>query len=306
MRIDAVDGMGQSLLMQLASQLSYVELIGLQGKVHSSSIRKNDGSRFLLENKFRGVDLYEVMRLLNLSNRGNRIMLLHLLKRMDILTILRLLSKRQLIYALRFLNKGTLIRLMMTLPKLMLVKMLLHILPMEKLMERLPRSILFLILRSKKLDNRMLMKGFEGMDLRLMRRVVATVLNRNVDQMNRVEMLAILFNLKKKDILDGLRVLPQKALAQFVGVFTEKDPTLLTLIPPAFMMKLLSKMPKLTLMEMFDKVPNEMIINIFLSQLPHSFLSEIAADVEPGELMGYMISQQAGLLQQLGADLAAA
>lgn len=298
-----IEGIEYNVASAMANQASYIELMGLEGKVSTSSIDNNKGSRYLQENNWRGLDLYEVTKHLQIAQ--NKLMILKLLKRHELFQILMLLDKDKLINGLRFFSKERLMRLMMLLPKQVLIKMLLHLFPMDYLIQKMPTQELFAILRSGKLDVRELVKGFQMMDPKFLRIILGKITGRNVDHLSMREMLDIFMKLKKRMILDGMKFLPFDALQPFVLGFTKQDPRLLENMSLAFIFKLFEKMAKPTMLDAFRVLPESMILK-FLAQLPDKFLIMVAAQIDNSTLEKYLIAEQPNLLAMLaGADLAA-
>lgn len=298
-----IEGIEYNVASAMANQASYIELMGLEGKVTTSSIDNNKGVRYLQENNWRGLDLYEVTKQLQIAQ--NKLMILKLLKREELFQILRLLDKDKLINGLRFFSKERLLRLMMLLPKRVLIKMLLHLFPMDYLIQKMPPHELFAILRSGKLDVRQLVKGFKMMDPKFLHMILGKITGRNVNHLNMREMLAIFMKLKKRMILDGMKFLPYDALQPFVLNFTKKDPQLLENMSLAFIFKLFDKLTKPTMLDAFRVLPEGLILK-FLAQLPDKFLLLVAAQINDAMLEKYLIAEQPNLLALLaGADLAA-
>ncbi len=250
----------------------------------------------------RGLDLYQIVKGLQVSQ--NKLLILRLLKRGDLLQILLLLSKDQLINGLRFFSKSKLLRLMMLLPKQVLLKMLLHLLPLEHLMQKMPTRELMSILRSRKLNVRELVKGFKTMDPKHLHFILGKITGLNVKHLSMREMMAVFMKLKKRHIMQGMRFLPFKALTPFVTGFAQKDPSLLQNVSLSFIFKQFDKMSKPTMLESFRTLDNKTLIK-FLSNLPDKFLIQVAAQIDDSQLEKFLVSQQPELLALLAGDMAA-
>jgi hypothetical protein len=298
-----IEGIECEVAVALAAQTSYIEQMGLQGKVGTNSIDDNTGTRFLREKNWRGVDMYEVLRNLQISK--NKILILKLLQRADLLRILLLLHKDQLINGLRFFSKEKLLRLLMMLPKQVLIKMLLHLFSMEFLISKMPTHEIFSVLRNQKITVRELVKGFEMMDPKFLHFILGKITGMNVQHLSMREMLDIFMKLRKRTILDGMQFLPFKALMPFILNFTKKDPTLFESLSLAFIFKLFEKMSKPSMLECFQLLPESMILK-FLGQLPDKFLIQVAAQIDDGAFEKYLVSQQSNLLAMLGGGNLAA
>ncbi|MDX2085240.1 MAG: hypothetical protein SFZ03_07625 [Candidatus Melainabacteria bacterium] len=297
-----VEGIDESMATSLMGRLTYIEEMGLQQKVHPSSLRDNSGTRKIQENSYRGLDLYEVVKALNL--KSNKLMVIRLMRRADWMALLFLLEKDQLIAGLRFFSKEKLLRLMTLLPKPLLLKMLLHTLPMEYLIQKLPTHEIFNILRSKKLTEKHMAKGFSWMDPKYLQFILMKITNVPLHTLNPVEMVDMLKNFKKRELLEGMKMLPFKALQPFVLMFTKQDPELLELLSNKFIFDQFDMMSKPTLLDAFQTLPDSMIIK-FLSQLPDKFLQLVVAQIDEKQLEAYLLSQKPELLAMLaGMDAA--
>lgn len=303
MRVEAIDF---TMANAMASQIHYLDLKKLTPRISSSSLNKNDtGVRLLEENHYRGIDLYEVIQALHLNRADTRFMILNLLKRSDLMEILYLLDKGMLINGLRFFDKRKLLALMMRLPKRMLIRMLRHLFSIEELIGKMPTSELFNILRSDRLPNRELIKAFYKMDMRFLLLLMSKIFDQDMSGLKHAEILDILFKLKKHQIIEGLKFLPFRALIPMVTSLVKSQPDLLENMSLAFIGKLFSNMSKATMLESFEVLPNDIIIEQFLSQLPDKFLVLVAAQIDPSVFEDYLLSRQSNLLAILGAAQAA-
>ncbi|MBX2859743.1 MAG: hypothetical protein KTR14_00790 [Vampirovibrio sp.] len=299
-----IEGIESELLVHLAAQnTTYIDEMGLNGKVQPSSLEDNSGTRKLDENRWRGLDLYEVVKGLQVSD--NKLMILSALKRSDWIQILHLLDKDQLLNGLRFFSKEKLLRLMTLLPKRLLIKMLLHLFPMEYLIAKMPTEELFNILRDGRLTEREMVKGFRKMPMKFLHFILNKITNAQVSHLKQAELLDIFMKLKKRMILNGMRMLPYKALTPFVLFHTQNNPDLLVNMSQKFMFDLFSRITKPTLIDAFQVVDNDIIIK-FLSQLPDNLLIQAAAQVDDKVFEQYLLYEQPQLLAYLAGALEAA
>jgi hypothetical protein len=303
MRIDA------DIAVALATRMTYIEMLGLNGYVNPSSLKDNSGVRALQENQWRDLDLYEIMRFAELGK--NKILLLQMLKRSSLIRILFLLEKDKLLNGLRFFSKEKLLSITTSLPKALQLKMLLHLMPMDQLIQRLPAREIFNILRSKRLTERELVKGFSNLDPKYLQQVLMKITGQPTAHMSQAEMLDSLGKLKKYQILNGMVSLPFKALFLMVSSLAKNDPEILQQISGQFLYKMFDQMSKPTLIEGYRVLPDEMIIRV-LALLPDKFLPLIAAQIDDTVLEAYLLSEEPELLMQMvgggipAADLVAA
>ncbi len=268
----------------------------------TKSSKNTTGTRRQSGVNHRGLDLYEIVKGLEVSQ--NKIMILRLLKRGDLLRILFLLDKNQLINGLRFFSKSRLLRLLMLLPKHTLLKMLLHLFPLEQLMKKMPAKELMSILRSRKLNVRELVKGFQTMEPKHLHFILGKITGLNVQHLSMREMMAIFMKLKKRHILEGMRFLPYKGLTPFVTGFTKKDPSLLQNVSLSFIFKQFDKMSKPTMINSFRVLDNKTLIK-FLANLPDKFLLQVAAQIDDSQLEQLLVAEQPQLLALLAGSMAA-
>lgn len=283
----------------LANQMPYTELMGINHKITSSAMEDNTGVRYIREKGWRDADLHTVMKMLDLSS--NKLLVLRLLQRGDLLAIIRLLGKELMINGLRLFSKEKLMRLMTVLPKNMLIKMLLVHLPIEYLISKLPPHELFAILRSNKLTERDLLKGFINMPMAHLQFILGKILNENVSHLKHSEMMAMFMQLKKRQILEGMRFLPFDALIPFVTQLVQRQPELLENISKAFMFKIFDQMPKPTLLQAFVALPEDVIMKFFIGQMEDKMLVLVAGQLDDKTLEQYLLSQHAGLIAQLAS-----
>jgi hypothetical protein len=302
MRIESID---VDSGVSLAAQISYSELKGVNGKIAPDALADNSGVRFLQDNGWRSSDLYEITRALQLSGKENKILLLQLLKRSALLELIGLMDKGLIIDGLRFLSQEKLLRMMMLLPKMVLFQLLLQLMSLETLIKFMPPGELFNILRSRKLDNRAMLQGFQGMDPKFLLQLMGYILNTESHGLRHAEMLHVLFTTKKHIIMDGLKELPYKALQPFVTSFVKQNPELLELVSQAFVFKMLSQIPKPALLATLHCLPKEIIMDLFVSQLADKFLVMVASNIDEKTLSEYLISSQPQLLLSIAAGLAA-
>lgn len=300
-----IEGIEQPSVLQLAAQVSYVDVKKLNGKVRQNAISDNTGSRFLYENNFRGLDLYEITKMLQLSGKNNKILLLRLLQRGDLLDVIRLMDKGLIINGLRLFSKEKLLRLMMMLPKELLLKMLFSVLKMKDFIKMMPMTEIMNILKNKKLTNRFMLEGFHYMDPKYLHFLLMKLSGQEVGHLRHAEMMTILFDSKKHQILEAMKKLPYKALFRFIQFFAEKDPTILNSVSQGFLFDIFSRMPKGSLLEMMDVLPVETLMKVFVSQMPDNLLVLMASQIDENMLSDYLVSAQPGLLAMIaGLDAA--
>lgn len=297
MRVEGIDSI---IASAVAGQINYIELRGLANRISSSSLRDTKGSRYLQEAQFRDIEIYEVIKALHLQRMDTKIMILSLLRRWDLIELLYMMDKDQLINGLRFFDKRKILRLMTALPKKLLIKMLRHLFSIDELVGKMPTQELFNILRSEKLPNRELMKGFQYMDMRFLHLLIYKITGQEVSGLRQDEIMDILFKTRKHLIIEGLKFLPFKALTPFVTRLVKNNPELLEDMSMQFMFKLFEHMSKPTLLQSFQVLPEDVIIERFLSQLPDQFLVLTVAQIDPSILQGYLLSKHSDLLQSLG------
>ncbi len=296
-----VEGIEPELAKSLASQVSYLEMKGFNNRMTVDMVSDNTGTRALQENGWRSQDLYEVLRLLELSKPDNKFMVLRLLDYTDLIEVLRLLDKEMLVFSLRFFSKEKLMRLMAHLPKELLIKMLLSVMRIEDLVEKMPTAELFRILRSFRLPTRELVKGFYHMPARFLNFLLYKVSGQDMSHLTHDEKMRVLMNTKKRQLLQAMKFLPWKALIPLVNFFAQRDPILLMHMSDRFIFKQFDAMQKSQIMQTFYALPENMIIELFLANLPTQHLVMAAAQVDPSVLQAYLLSEQPNLLAQLAA-----
>lgn len=294
-----IEGIEQPSVLQLAAQVSYVDVKKLNGDVRQNAISDNTGMRFLYENNFRGLDLYEITKALQLSGKNNKILVLRMLQRGDLLDVIRLMDKGLIINGLRLFSKEKLLRLMMLLPKSILMKMLFSVLKIKDFIKMLPMTEILNILRNKKLTNRFMLEGFHGMDPKHLIYMMSHMMNQDVGHLRHAEMMTILFETKKHKILNSMKKLPFKALARFIQFFAGKDQSILHSVSDGFLFDIFSRMPKGSILQMMDVLPKETLMKVFVSQMPDNLLVLMASQIDENMLSEYLVSAQPGLLAML-------
>lgn len=286
------------LALTLSAQVSYIEQIGLSGKVLTKDVEDNTGTRKLRENNWRDVDLQQVIKSLDIAQ--NKFLLLRLLPRMEVFELLLMLDKEQLLYGLMYLPREQLLFLIMQLPKELLIRMLLYLMPLEDLIKMMPSRELFAILKNRRLETKDLIRAFKFMPEKYLQFILMKMTQKPLDKLQKGEMLAMFKQFRKRQIIDGMQMLPFKALQPLVHSLVEDDPELLLSVSTAFMYKMMDRVPKANLVDACRVLPDDLILD-FLSQLPDQFLAMVAEQIDDSVFEQYLMSEQQNLLLYLGS-----
>jgi hypothetical protein len=245
------------------------------------------------------IDLSEIIKLLDLGQTKLAVMLL--LRRADWIRLLYLLPKKLLINGLGLFSQEKLLSLIMYLPREYLIKMMLFLFSVEELVKKMPTNELMRILRSRKLDNRTLVRGLQGMDPKYLQHLLTYIYGAgDYANMKPYEMWRIFMHTDKNRLMDAFRTLPFKALIPLVTHFVKEDPELLGLLSDQFIANLFDRMGKSSMMQSCMVLPEELIIRMLL-QLPDKFLVQVAAQVDDDTFAKYLMANQPDLLRSLAA-----
>ncbi len=289
-----IDGINPN---EFLSKYYYLDQKGLSIFFSPSVVDKNDGMRLDEEQRdWDGDDLQGLLDRLQISE--NKYFIIRLLKRGDIISLLYLLDKQKMVQALAFFPRTKLIQFIHFLPKEVVLKMLLWVIPLRTLMQLFPTEIIFNILRSKRLDVSSFVAGYQNQPIENLRALMMAITGQNVEKMRQPELLAMLKQLSKEQILEGMKTMPQKQIFEFVFQEVKKDPELLMMIPKGEMMKVVSSMPKPNLLELFQLLPENTLVQ-FLSQLPDNLLAMSAALLDDKAFSYILIHQYPDLIASL-------
>jgi hypothetical protein len=287
--------------IMLSAQLTYQDMIGMGKKVNGKSFKDNTGTRKLKENNWRDVDIDNVLEALDISQ--NKFMLLRLLPRMELFEILLLLDKEQLINGLMFLPKEQLVFLIMQLPKELLLKLLLYLMPLKDLVKEMPAKEIFGILKDRKITVKELVQAFkEAMPEKFLQFIMMKMTQADTSHLQKDELLSMFQQFRKREIIEGMKYLPFKALQPLIMNLIEKDPELLMNLSRDFIFKMINRYPKANLVDACRVLPDEIILE-FLDQLPDFFLAMVAEQVDDSVFTQYLLSQQQNLLFYLGTGM---
>jgi Mg/Co/Ni transporter MgtE len=291
------------LAVALSAQVTYADMMGLTGKVLGKDLKNNTGTRKLEENGWREQDIYEIIKALEVDK--NKFLILRLLPRMELFDLIYLLDKEQLLFGLMFLPRERLLQLIIHLPKQLLIRMLLYMLPLKDLIKLMPSRELFNILRSRKLTTRDLIRGLRTLPEKFLRFIMMKMTLKDTPHLSQDELAAMFNNFHKRQLLDGMRMLPFKALMPLVHFLVEQDPELLMNLSRAFIFKVMDMMPKAALVDACRVLPDDILIE-FLDQLPDHFLAQVAEQVDDTMFEQYLMSEQRNLLLYLASGQDAA
>ncbi len=290
MRVDGINA------LDLASYYNYLQETGLDTYFTSSAVKNNSGQRYLQETGWRSQDLQSMMDKLNVSN--NKYFIIRMMQRGDAVNLLSLLQKDQLVQALNFFPRSKLILFINFLPKDVVLKMLLSVIPLDQLLQLFPTETIFNILRSKRLQVSGLVKGFENMPLDVLQQLMCKITGKNMDHVEMPELLSMFQQLKKHQILDGMKSMPQKQLFQMILGVVKMDPQLMMMIPKGDFMNVISVMPKPNLIQLFQLLPKNTLVQ-FLAQLPDKFLAMAAAQLDTTTFEQVLMNQYPDLIANL-------
>jgi len=281
---------------ELASQYYYLEQKGLNGMFTPSAVEDNSGDRAFKDAGWRAQDLQFMLGKLNLSQ--NKFFIIRLLKRGDVINILYMLDKEKLVQAMNLFPRTKLIHFLFHLPKEMLLKMLLWVIPLRTFMQFFPTETIFNLLRSQRLDVSSFVRGFENQPPEMLQKLMMLITGQNTDGLKHKELLAMLRQLRKEQIVEGMKGMGQKDIFEFVFAEVKKDPELLMMISRGDLIKVTSLMPKPNLVEMFQLLPEQMLVQ-YLSQLPEKELCMAAAQVDDKSFGNMLINDFPDLIASL-------
>ncbi len=288
-----IDGIATA---DLASHYYYLEQLGLNTYFTPTAVEDNSGQRFAKETGWRAQDLQSMVDKLDIAH--NKYFIIRLMKRGDILFLLGFLDKDQLVQAMDLFPRSRLIQFIHSLPKEMILKMLLSMMSLRTLMQFFPTEIIFNILRSKRMEVSDFVRGFENMPLDVLQRLMWEITGQNADKFKHKELLGMFQQLKKDQIIEGMKKMDQKNLFEFIFAAVQKDPELMMMIPRGEMMKAVAMMPKPHLVEMFQLLPENLLIE-FLSQLPDKFLALAASQLDDNTFAAVLMNRYPDLIAAL-------
>ncbi len=292
MQIDALNP------ADLASQYYYLDQMQLNTFFTPDTVENNGGDRYLQETGYRPQDLDSMIKKLNISQ--NKYYIIRLMRRGDITALLYLLEKDKLVNALNLFPRSKLILFLRQLPKEVILKLLLWVIPVERLMQLFPTEVIFNILRSKRLEVRDLVKGFENMPLDVLQRLMGNITSQNVDKLKHKELMAMFRQLKKEQIVEGLKSMDQRNLLDFITFQVKRDPELLMMVPRENLFRVIDTMPKPSLIELFQLLPDNLLVQ-FLSQLPDKALAAAASQIDDSVFSSLLANQYPDLVASLAA-----
>lgn len=271
---------------------------GKTGK--ASRARKTaSSSRYHTLNPLAGLDLKSLVKALKVSSQKLRI--LRMLRRSNWLELLQLMPKELLLNGLRLFSKEKLVKMLIRLPKPLLIKLLLRIFKLEELIQKMPTGELLRILRNKRINNRELAKGIMQMEPRFILQLLQKLYGyHDYSNLKPYDLMRIFMHTPKERLMEAFKTMPFKALQPLVTNFIKKDPTLLMGMSDAFILKLLERCPKPTLLQGCQVLPPEMLIKM-LTQLPDQFLMIATAQVDDKTFEDYLIAKHANILMAMAA-----
>ena len=300
-----VEGLDMDSAISAARSLPYLYVTGLNNDVYSSSLDQTGADRLLQENNYRSTDLYTITQNLDLEDVDHRRMVLNLLQQGDLMTILSLLTKDELINGLVYFDKTRLLSLMQYLPQQYLIKMLMTAYTIDDLVKLMPVQEMINIMHAPQVDNNAMVKAFSKMEPRFLKFLMSKILGKNVDGLKFNEMLDILGKTKKRKILDGMKFMPYNALIPFMSTLMKNDPSLLNEMSTGFVFDRFDDLPKADLINTFQALPKDMILNRFIGNLNPQFMVEVATQIDQTQLAQYLMQDQPNLLYYLAGMSAA-
>ena len=283
---------------QGVEQLSRKDLEETESLLAALGGVKNEQKRAL-----EGLELNQFAEALTQPNQ--KLILLQQFQRHELIALLHLMEKEQLLWGLRFFPKERLLQLFRFLPKRQLIKLLRAVIPLDKLIQKLPTEEILAVMHSERIDHRALLKGFAQLDPKFVLRLLSKITGKPTDGMKLDEVIKTLFYTPRHQIMEGLKDMGIKGLTPFVGFFIERDPELLLNLSNRFIFRQFEMTTMPNLIEGMRVFPKELIIQ-FLDYLPTHQLTLVAKDIDDSILMGYLLSEQPEIFGQLLEELTAA
>lgn len=304
MRVESVNP-EQLMAALVASKISYLELAKLDKiGLDKDLVGKTDGCRWLEENRWRLNDANEILRLINFSEYKE--LILKMMRRSDWMKLIELMDKEDLLRGLRFFSREKLLRLIYWLPKQFQIKILLRMLGLKYLVKLMRAPDILRMLRSQQIPMALLAKRLvHFMDPKYLKHIMREIApNSDVDNLTPNEMGSMLARLKKRQVLEGMKNLPYKALHPFMMEVLKGDMQLLMHIPDTFIDKAFANRAMSELLLGAEVLPKGIIVEL-LEQLPDDYLMAVPALADDGELMAMIVEEYSHLILSLGASLLA-
>jgi len=281
---------------ELAAHYYYLEQMGLNNKFTPGVVDNNEGARYFKEKGWKSLDLKEAVKKLHVSQ--NKYLLIRLMATGDIINLLGLLDKKYLLEGLRYMPKSRMIKAMAKLSKLLLFRMMLSVFSLFDLMRMFSPEVLLNLMRSERMDSGELVNTFKNVPVEILRRLMEEILGKNMDNCGQREMLAMLWQLPKPRVMEGLMKMPARQLLTIICSAIQRNPDLLLSIPKQELLRVMEALPKSTLMEMLRMLPEHALVQM-LSQLPDQYLALAASAVDTATLESILIQQYPNLIQSL-------
>lgn len=233
----------------------------------------------------------------------NKLLVLLMLPMPILLELLRLMDKEQLLNGLMLFQKEILLKLILRLPKHYLLAMLMYLIDLEDLIGMMPTREHMAILRDDRLNERELLRFMENLPLKDLQFLLERLTGRSMTHLNKEQAMEKLGGYKKRQLMVVLPKLSGDSLGSLVLHVLKDRQELMMNISDAFIAQHMSRISKPQLIEAFNVLPQELIIERFMSQLPQEALAIVAAQLQTDVIINFLAQRHPEWLDRLAAQV---
>lgn len=281
------------LALALESNVYYLDALAASAGVSSRAAGQPEGKPKLS---------YEELRqlLINLGVSRTKFLILRLLRRSELLRLLPFLDSEQLTNALHLFPKERLMQFFQLLPKDVMLKLLLQAIPLKRFLQLFQTSLIFNILRSKRLTVHGLVKQLDNWDVGLLRELMQHITGQPADGKSKPDLMRMFYEMDKIQLLNGLKLMGQKPLLELIYHTAKQDPELLMMLPKGALLNVADNFPKPSLLALFEKLEPGILIQ-FVAQLPDVPLAMALTQLPDDVFIDLMLSQYPDVIASLAA-----
>lgn len=243
-------------------------------------------------------DPKEVLKMFRLADSFNRYMIIKNLSNDDLCSLLKHLPKDDLVWGLKYFTMDKLMEMVNELPKKELMKVVFEKFTLKDIMKLMPEDKMDEFLKNDKIEKNDVMKYFKKLDKKDLDRIMGGILNKDMKNESREEMLNFMGNLDDKKFQEFILKMEREDKANLIMGLCAEKPKLMMEFDSEDLSKPMMMMEKAEVLKCLNVLDPEFIIPM-VEELPQDLIQVVATQIDPEIFANILIDKFPDILSQI-------
>lgn len=243
-------------------------------------------------------DPKEVLKMFRLADSFNRYMIIKNLNNDDLCSLLKHLPKDDLVWGLKYFTMDKLMGMINELPKKELMKVVFEKFTLKDIMKLMPEDKMDEFLKNDKVEKNDVMKYFQKLDKKDLDRIMGGILNKDMKNESREEMLNFMGNLDDKKFQEFILKMEREDKANLIMGLCAEKPKLMMEFDSEDLSKPMMMIEKAEILKCLNVLDPEFIIPM-VEELPQDLIQVVATQIDPEIFADMLIDKFPDILSQI-------